>query len=130
MQKGMAIAACAALLSMAAVTEADAGGRAWSRGGSFTGPRGTTTWERSGECGGDTCTRSRTLTGPYGGTVTRGGSVNRDGSWDRDARATGPYGRTWEKESGGACANGTCSFGGTVTGPRGGTGTHYGAFDY
>ena len=94
MQKGAAIAACAALLSMALVAEAEARGRSWNAGGSVTGPRGgTTTWQRSGQCSGGTCTRSGTATGPGGGT------------------------RSWEQTR--ACSGGSCTSQGSYTGPGG-----------
>ncbi len=75
MRKGMTIAACTMLACMGVAAEAEA--RSWSRGGSVTGPRGTTTWQRSGDCAGGTCTRSRTVTGPNGGTWER----HRGGTW-------------------------------------------------
>ena len=130
MQKGMTIAVSAALLSMATLSAAEAGGRAWNRGGSYTGPHGTTSWQRSGACEGGTCARSRTVTGPHGGSVTREGTVSRDGTWARDVTVTGRNGRTWEKQGHGACADGLCSYGGTVTGPRGNTRSYDGTFGY
>jgi hypothetical protein len=102
MHKAIAAAACTALLGMAMMTEAQAWGRSWSRGGSVTGPRGTTTWQRSGSCANGVCSRNRSATGPYGGSVSRGAT----------------------------CGGGTCTYGGTATGPRGNSATWGGSFGY
>jgi hypothetical protein len=57
--------------------------------------------------------------------------VTRDGnSWGSSATVTGPNGGTWTREGGGTCANGTCTYGGTVTGPYGNTGTYSGTATY
>ncbi|WP_245270737.1 hypothetical protein [Beijerinckia mobilis] len=71
---------------------------AFSRNGSFTGARGTTSWGGSGSCSGGSCSHS--------------------------AGGTGPAGRSWNRQGSSSCANGTCSGSGTYTGPRGGTVQH------
>jgi hypothetical protein len=59
--------------------------------------------------------------------VTRETTVTRNGnSWERDVKVTGPNGGTWTRDGHGSCSGGTCTFGGTVTGPRGNTGTYSG----
>lgn len=114
-------------LSVASATSADA--RSWSRGGSFVGPRGTTTWQRSGSCSGGVCARSGSVTGPGGRSATRAGSVTRNGnSWDRNVSATGRNGGTWSRDGGGSCSGGRCTYGGTVTGPNGNSRTYHGSF--
>jgi hypothetical protein len=85
---------------MAMVAEAQAWDRSWSRSGSFTGPQGTTTWQRSGSCADGVCSGNRSVTGPNGGTVSRGAT----------------------------CGNGTCTYGGTATGPGGNSTTRGGTF--
>jgi hypothetical protein len=40
---------------------------------------------------------------------------------------TAPNGATWTRNGAGSCAGGVCNFGGTVTGPRGNTGTYGGS---
>jgi len=102
MHKAILAAACTAALGMAMVAEAQAEGRSWSRGGSVTGPRGTTAWQRSGSCANGTCTRSRSATGPNGGTISRSGS----------------------------CGNGACTYGGSATGPHGNSVTWGGSAGY
>jgi hypothetical protein len=131
MQKALAIAACAAVLSMGLITEAEARGRSWNGGGSFKGPYGgVTTWQRSGQCSGGTCTGSKTTTGPGGRTWTRERSVTGtgNGGWTSNGKATGPRGGSWTRSGGGSCAGGTCTYGGTVTGPNGNTGSYSGSF--
>lgn len=91
MKKLMTMSALAAVLSMAAVADANA----WSRNGTITSWRGTATVSGSGACEDGTCSRQITRTGPYGNSMSREGSVT--------------------------CAGGTCSGSRTTTGPRGNT---------
>lgn len=91
MKKILTMSALTAVLSVAAVGAAEAG----SRSGSFSGPRGTTTFSGSRSCAGGFCSSQGSVTGPYGGTVSR----QRTGS----------------------CAGGVCTGSGSITGPRGGT---------
>jgi hypothetical protein len=131
MQKTLAIAATAAILSMGLVTDAEARMRSWSGSGSFKGPNGgTTTWQRSGQCSGGSCTGTKTTTGPNGNTWTRERSVtgNGNGGWTSTGKLTGPNGGTVTRNGGGSCAGGTCNYGGTVTGPNGNTGSYSGSF--
>lgn len=95
MTKALLMTAAAALVTLAGVADAEAG----SRSGSFTGPRGTTTWQSERSCSGGTCTRSGSVTGPAGNTRSREGSAT--------------------------CQGGSCAYSGSVTGPRG-TGTYSG----
>ena len=39
--------------------------------------------------------------------------------WSRGGTITGPYGGTTTTQGGGSCAGGSCSYGGSVTGPGG-----------
>lgn len=96
MKKILTMSALTAVLSVAAVAVAEAG----SRSGSFTGPRGTSTFSGSRSCAGGSCSSQGSVTGPYGGTASR----QRTGS----------------------CAGGVCTGSGSVTGPRGGTVSHNG----
>jgi hypothetical protein len=73
MFRSIAAPALAALISFAAVSEAGA----WSRGGSFTGPRGTSNWGASGRCSGGACSSQGGGSGPRGGAWSRSGSVSR-----------------------------------------------------
>jgi hypothetical protein len=125
MHRGILVAASAAVIVMTSIADAEAG----SRSGTFVGPRGgVTTWQRQTTCGGGTCTRSGSITGPAGNTWSREGSVTRTGpgSWQSNATVTGPNGGTYRRQGGGTCAGATCAYGGTVTGPYGGTGTYSG----
>lgn len=119
----MLLTAGTALLLFGTIAEAQAGGR----GGTVIGPRGgSMSWHRG--CDSGTCSRSRSVTGPAGRTYTREGSITRTGpgSWERDVTARGPYGGTYERHGYGTCAGGACTYGGTVTGPRGNTGVYSG----
>jgi hypothetical protein len=73
MKKLILTTAMIGALSVAAVADANA----WTRSGTVTGPRGTSTIQGSGGCANGTCSRSVTRTGPYGNSVTRTGSVTR-----------------------------------------------------
>jgi len=89
MTKLIAISALAVALSIGAAAEANA----WTRSGSFTGPRGATSSSGSGSCANGSC------------SAQRGG--------------TGPKGNSWSHSGSGSCSGGTCSWGGQATGPRG-----------
>lgn len=84
--------ALAVLLSVAAVSQADA----WTRSGSVTTARGTYTGSASGSCAGGTCSRSGSVTGPNGNTVSRSGSVTRTGPYrySYTRTTTGPNGNS------------------------------------
>ena len=99
-----AFAACAAaaagfLAVMVWASQADAGGRSWSRGGTLTGPHGrTASWHRSGHCGGGSCTTHRSFTGPEGRTWSRDAHTTYGGGHGhRDVTVTGPNGGTWSR---------------------------------
>ncbi len=81
------------LLVTALTTAAAADAHAWTRSGSVTGPRGTTTFGRSGSCSGGTC------------------------SWQ--AGGTGPAGNSWSRSGSASCSGGSCTRQGQGTGPRG-----------
>ncbi len=98
MTKFIAISALTAALSIAAAANANA----WTRSGSFTGPRGTTTYGGSGGCSGGSC------------------------SWQ--GGGTGPAGGSWSRSGTGSCADGTCNTSGQGTGPRGGSYNYSGSF--
>ena len=89
----------ATLLSGATVSEA----AAWTRSGSVTTGRGTSTVSASGGCAGGTCARTKSVTGPSGNTVSRTGSVSATGA---------PYAYGYTR---------------TTTGPSGGSVTRSGA---
>jgi hypothetical protein len=72
MNKLFAFSALAAIFAASAAADANA----WSRSGSFTGPRGTSSVHAQGSCSGGTCNRTITRTGPYGGSVTHSGSTS------------------------------------------------------
>jgi hypothetical protein len=91
MTKLIALSTLAAALSVGAAADANA----WTRSGTVTGPRGTSTVQGSGSCSGGTCSRSVTRTGPNGNSVTRQGSAS--------------------------CAGGVCTGSSTTTGPNGNT---------
>lgn len=91
MMKFLALPALAVALSLASAPDANA----WTRTGSVTTWRGTTTVTGSGSCAYGTCSRQVTRTGPYGGSVSRQGSAS--------------------------CAGGVCTGSSTTTGPRGQT---------
>ena len=91
MKKLIVMSALAVALSVAATADASA----WTRNGTITGPRGTSTIQGSGSCANGTCSRAVTATGPNGNTVTRQGSAT--------------------------CAYGVCAGSRQTTGPRGNT---------
>ncbi len=98
MTKLIAMSALAAALSIGAAAEAGA----WTRNGSASGPRGTSSMNAWGNCSGGTCSRGATRTGPYGNSMNSQGSVT--------------------------CANGTCNSSGQTTGPYGGSRSRSGSF--
>ena len=59
--------------SVAAIADANA----WTRSGTATGPRGSSSVSVTAGCANGTCTRSATRTGPAGNTFTRQRSVSR-----------------------------------------------------
>jgi hypothetical protein len=73
MTKLLLTSACIGALSIAAIADANA----WTRSGSATGPRGTSSVSVTGGCANGTCTRSVTRTGPAGNTYTRQGTISR-----------------------------------------------------
>ncbi len=73
MKKLIAMSTLAGALSIAAVADASA----WTRSGTATGPRGTSSVQASGGCANGSCSRSVTRTGPAGNTYTRQGTVTR-----------------------------------------------------
>lgn len=118
MTKFIAIAALAAAMSVVAVADASA----WTRSGTVTGPRGTSTIQGSGSCANGTCSRSVTRTGPYGYSATKQSSAScAGGTCSRSATRTGPYGYSVTKQGSASCANGVCSGSSQTTGPYGGT---------
>ena len=90
MFRSIAAPALAAVISFAAVSEAGA----WTRSGSFTGPRGTSNWGASGGCAGGSCSWN-------------GGGSGPRGAWSRSGSAN--------------CSGGACAVGGQGSGPRGGS---------
>jgi hypothetical protein len=93
--------AALALALLAVSPAAFAQGVQWSRVGSFTGPRGTTTHNGAGNCMGGNCAWNGTTNGPAGRFVTNQGSAS--------------------------CAGGTCTGSGAIVGPHGGTIAHSGS---
>ena len=81
----------AGLLALSFVADANA----FSRNGTVSGPRGTSSVSANGSCAGGTCSRAITRTGPYGGSVSKSGSAS--------------------------CNSATCSGSSTTVGPHGGT---------
>jgi uncharacterized low-complexity protein len=73
MKKLFLTAAMIGALSIAAAADASA----WTRSGTSTGPRGTSSVQASGSCANGSCTRNVTRTGPAGNTYTRTGTVSR-----------------------------------------------------
>jgi hypothetical protein len=71
MKKLIAMSTLAGALSIAANASA------WTRSGTSTGPRGTSSVQASGSCANGSCSRSVTRTGPAGNTYTRQGTVSR-----------------------------------------------------
>ncbi|WP_319529666.1 hypothetical protein [uncultured Cohaesibacter sp.] len=96
MSTKLTIALMSSMIALAVASEANA----WTRNGTVTGPRGTSSVQASGSCANGACSRQVTRTNPYGQTSTRSGSA--------------------------ACANGVCSGSSTTTGPYGGTVTRQG----
>ncbi|WP_156921996.1 hypothetical protein [Azorhizobium doebereinerae] len=81
--------------ALLAIWGADASQAAtWSRSGSVTTARGTSSGSVSGACAAGTCTRAATVSGPYGGTASRSGSITRTGphAYSYARTTTGPYG--------------------------------------
>jgi len=73
MKKLVLTSAVIGALSIAAVADANA----WTRTGSTTGPRGTSSFNVTGSCANGSCTRSATRTGPAGNTFTRQSTISR-----------------------------------------------------
>ena len=73
MKKLVLTSAIIGALSVAAVADANA----WTRTGSATGPRGTSSVSVTGGCANGSCTRSVTRTGPAGNSYTRQGTITR-----------------------------------------------------
>ncbi|MGY3618944.1 hypothetical protein [Bradyrhizobium sp. USDA 10063] len=73
MKKLLAMSTLAGLLSIAGIAEASA----WTRYGTFYGPRGVSTVRVSGGCGYGYCSRTAVRTGPYGNTYVRRTTVSR-----------------------------------------------------
>jgi uncharacterized low-complexity protein len=73
MKKLVLTSAVIGALSVAAIADANA----WTRSGTATGPRGTSSVNVSGGCANGTCTRSVMRTGPAGRTYIRQGSISR-----------------------------------------------------
>ncbi|MEL6217348.1 MAG: hypothetical protein AAFR79_02600 [Pseudomonadota bacterium] len=95
MIKTIAIPALVAGLVAAAATDASA----WERKGSFTGVRGTSTVDASGNCAGRACSRNVTKTGPYGHSASRQGSGScANGTCSGSRTTSGSNGRSWTRE--------------------------------
>ncbi|WP_245431097.1 hypothetical protein [Rhodoplanes roseus] len=91
MSKLIATAALAVVLIAGAAADAEA----WTRSGTWSGPRGTASVHAAESCAGGTCSRQITRTGPYGGSVTRQGSAScSSGTCTGTRTTTGPYGGT------------------------------------
>ena len=73
MKKLVLTSAIIGALSVAAVADASA----WTRTGTATGPRGTSSVNVTGSCANGSCTRSVTRTGPAGNSYTRQGTISR-----------------------------------------------------
>lgn len=73
MKKLVLTSAFIGALSIAAIADANA----WTRTGSATGPRGTSSVSVTGSCANGSCSRSVTRTGPAGNTYTRQGTISR-----------------------------------------------------
>jgi hypothetical protein len=91
MTRGLTTLALAATVIFSIAADANA----WTRSGTITGPRGTSTVNGSGSCANGACSGSVTRTGPNGYSVTRQGTAS--------------------------CSGGVCSGSSQITGPRGGT---------
>jgi hypothetical protein len=91
MTKMIATSMLFAALMVGAATDANA----WTRSGTFTGPRGTSTVNVTGGCANGTCSRQVTRTGPYGYSYTRQGSAScANGVCTGSRVTTGPYGNS------------------------------------
>ena len=91
MMKLLTLSAFAGVLSFAVAADANA----WTRNGSVTGPRGTTTFNGSGSCADGACSRQITRTGPNGNSISRQGSVScGNGTCTGERTTTGPYGNS------------------------------------
>ncbi len=91
MNRFIALSALAAALIIGTAADANA----WTRAGSASGPRGTSSVQATGSCANGTCSRSITRTGPYGNSVTRQGTVSCAGGVCTGSRqTTGPNGQT------------------------------------
>ena len=73
MKKLVLTSAVIGALSVAAIADANA----WTRTGSVTGPRGTSSVSVTGSCANGTCTRQATRTGPAGNIFTRQSTISR-----------------------------------------------------
>jgi len=73
MKKLFLTSAVIGALSVLAVADANA----WTRSGTSTGPRGTSSVNVTGSCANGSCSRNATRTGPAGNTYTRTGTVSR-----------------------------------------------------
>lgn len=73
MKKLFLTSAVIGALSVAAIADANA----WTRSGTSTGPRGTSSVNVTGSCANGSCTRSATRTGPAGNTFTRQSTISR-----------------------------------------------------
>jgi hypothetical protein len=73
MKKLFLTSAVIGALSVFAVADANA----WTRSGTSTGPRGTSSVNVTGSCANGSCSRNATRTGPAGNTYTRTGTVSR-----------------------------------------------------
>ena len=92
MTKSFGVLLLGVTLSTAAAVDANA----WTRTGSVTGPRGTTTFGRSGSCAGGACSWQGGGTGPAGRSWSRSGSAScSDGSCTRQSQGTGPRGNSY-----------------------------------
>lgn len=94
MTKTLTISALVAILALGSAADASA----WERKGSFTGPRGTSTVEGSGNCSGGACSRNVTKSGPLGNSVSREGSRScANGICSGNRATTGPGGRSFNR---------------------------------
>ena len=76
--------ALTAVITIASIADA----MAWERKGSRVGPRGTSTFETSGNCDGGSCSRTVSRTGPRGYTTTRDGNASCSGGSCSGSRIT------------------------------------------
>jgi uncharacterized low-complexity protein len=73
MKKLFVMSALAGALSVGAAADASA----WTRSGTSTGPRGTSSFQATGSCANGSCSRTATRTGPAGNSYTRQSTVTR-----------------------------------------------------